>query len=245
MAPITIDGNKVSAITIDGTDVKKVTADGDVVWTAIPDSATHRWPMDTGSGSTVYDSIGSDNGSFKKSPSWVSDSNAIGGYMIDFDSGSNDRIQYGKTFSDFSLSSSWSFAITIDADDASTSGQVIMHQAISGGDVSMSLEGGVVAGAMWNGSNTVAPAEKSITGNTKQRVVYVYDDPNNTSTIYVNASGSSSGGQVRYGNSSNFALAAKSNGDLPFNGSLDDAIIANEAWSSSTVQDDYDRQPWS
>lgn len=61
------------------------TGDGRVLFNAIPDSVTHQYVFDEGSGSTINDNQGSVNGTLN-GPDWITDANAVGGYVLDFPS---------------------------------------------------------------------------------------------------------------------------------------------------------------
>jgi len=83
--PTSIDGTDITGATIDGQDVQEITVDGDTVFSATVDPFTTldlRYKMDEGSGSSISDSIGSQDG-FIANASWVSDSNYTGGFAID------------------------------------------------------------------------------------------------------------------------------------------------------------------
>jgi len=122
--PINIDGSQVSGITIDGESVSEVTVDGDVVFGAIPDSAINRWRIGEGSGSTWGDAIGSADFSVNGG-SWVSDSNAEGGYKYSQD-GSDDFSSATRDIDSFSV-----LLISITVETTVSSGK---HISVSWGE---------------------------------------------------------------------------------------------------------------
>lgn len=153
MAPIEFNGTPAEEITVNGQVVDEVTANGQLVYQAgpdIPDSedyqvaiksvedisdgiveteltkqADHIWYMDEGSGSTVGDSEGTEDGSIS-SASWVSGDGA-GGVQLDF-SDDNGVVEFGEIMQDETKLTFSAWCIH----DGST-GQYLAHQAVTDG----------------------------------------------------------------------------------------------------------------
>lgn len=89
--PVNITGNDITAATIDGMDVSEITIDGNVAYKSlITDGLENRWTMEDGSGSTVTDVYGNNDGTLN-GPTWSTNSYE-GDYSVNFD-GSNDYIR--------------------------------------------------------------------------------------------------------------------------------------------------------
>lgn len=86
----TANNDDVTAVTAHGDDVTEITVHGDVVWTASQvsapyDDAIHDWRITEGSGSTLTDSVGSEDLSLPNGATWVSDANHYDDTAVEFD----------------------------------------------------------------------------------------------------------------------------------------------------------------
>jgi len=240
-------GNSIGAIRLgDGSEVSEVrTGAGDVLFSgsAIPDSATHQYKLDEGSGSTVIDSIGS-NDLTNSGGTWESDSNAKGGYRISLD-GSNDNIN-GPSVAEIGNDTAFSIAITLNPDNFDSTYQLFMHQDPDRGNMfttTFESDGNIKGGVRFSGGSSIT-AGQSISTGSKQRIVYTYDG-SSTVTCYVDKNASTSGGTIRaVTNNDKFFIGENAAGDRNAPCNVDNLIIADEEWSQSQVDDDYTRQPW-
>jgi hypothetical protein len=247
--PISIAGSDVSEITIDGEQVEEVTADGDVVWSAgssLPNSATHHYPMGEGSGTTVADAIGSNDFSLTGT-SWTSDSGYNGGYGTVYD-GTDD---YGSasTVSALGVGKAFAVAITIDFNDIANTGSksIIAHNRSNSDRFAVGLiqdDDGVAAG-LYDGSSFQGVSSGGVSESNRYRVVYNYDG-NGSGELYTNTSElTGSNSPPTSTGSAGLAIGRRLNGDLYYNGEMDDFLICDSQLSDSEIQDDYDRQSWS
>jgi len=104
MAPINLpDGTEVSEVILpDGSTASEVIApDGTTVFGAIPDSGDIQYLMDEGSGSTLNDRFDTTDATLN-GPTWVSESTAVGDFVLDFDPANT---AFWETNSDLSIDS--------------------------------------------------------------------------------------------------------------------------------------------
>jgi len=104
-------GNSIGSIRLgDGSEISEVrTGAGDVLFSAIPDSTIHHWPIDAGSGSNLTDEVGNVDATINGA-SWVNDSDK--GSVLDFNSSNNEDV---TTDSNVSLDVAGSNGFTISA----------------------------------------------------------------------------------------------------------------------------------
>jgi hypothetical protein len=123
--PINIDGSTVNAITIDGDSVSEVTVDGSTVFGGgIPDNKlTYRWPTDSGSGSTLIDTLQNKDFTINGSD-WVS-GKGRGGFHLDNISGNGDHIENTDGAAWDNNSFAWS--IWVNPDTVSSDGWVFFQ----------------------------------------------------------------------------------------------------------------------
>jgi hypothetical protein len=249
--PINIDGSTVTGITIDGTSVSEVTVDGSTVFSAIPDSVVNRWPLDEGSGTTARDSVGGSDVSLN-GPTWVSDADAIGGYLLSFD-GSDDFGESNATAS----AGSMSMPQTVEFGSNITSIQVVQQfgpDAGTAGYRCLRFRGDqstnqieFVVTRDSDASNYSASATLS-TG-TKQRVVGILDISVPEIRLAIDASvvdTTAISGNFQNVQSESHAWGYEIGGNQRYyGGNLDEPMQDESAWDSQTLTDDYQRQPWS
>jgi len=258
MAPINLpDGSQVSEIVLpDGSTASKVLApDGSTVFSAIPDSVVNRWPIDEGSGTTFNDVEGASDASTFGGITWESDATSIGGERVLLD-GTDDGANSGAA----KPAGSFTFLITIETTEDIT--KIAEMQAVLDGSGASGVAGEAelrfrgdqstnrIELAVPNDSdnNQLVNVDNAVSSNTKHRVAGILDT--SASEIKIAVDGSVVATNTVSGNFqtqlSNHSIGADGYGNqryLP--GYVDDSIIANEAYSSDQLSDDYNRQPWS
>jgi len=248
--PTSIDGTDITGATIDGTDVQEITVDGDTVFelSALPNSAIHQYKMDEGSGTVANDAIGSNDGTINGA-SFVSDSNLVGGFGLDFDSDTIDL----STDNQLKTDTDWSLAITVDIDnlshpDAAGNG-VVWAQSTSTNDRWAFGYNGSNYAARIIGLNGDTTAGTSVSPNTgqKERIGISYDSSAVSLEWYVNGSDVTSG---TISQSIQPDAAQVIGGDSRGINNVDDIVMDNavaydKVLTSSEWQQDYDAQPWS
>lgn len=95
---------------------------------AIPDSVRNHYPIDAGSGSTVFDDKNNVDGTITGS-TWISDANSIGGAHLSYDG--DDRVDFGTAAWDYTAQSTFTITSHINP-DSSTNRRIIASKG--GGD---------------------------------------------------------------------------------------------------------------
>ena len=90
---------------------------------AIPDSVDNQYPIDEGSGTTLFDDVGSEDGTISGA-TWVSDSASVGGQHLSFDN-TNDIVSFATSAWDYAASSSFSVTAHVNPDDTSDDKTII------------------------------------------------------------------------------------------------------------------------
>lgn len=98
---------------------------------AIPASEDlqHRWPTDEGSGSAVFDDVGSKDGSFVGAPTWTSGT-GNGNFFLDYDA-TDDRVEYGNIWTS---PTSLTLSVWADTWDASAF-RTVIQQPVDGASI--------------------------------------------------------------------------------------------------------------
>lgn len=212
---------------------------------ATPDSGVARWPIDEGSGTTFADAVGTADGEWFGGV-WVDDSTYIGdhGYSLD---GSDDYGDTGATMPADSLT----LLATVDFSSDKTTIEYI-HGTQDGGNA-----GGRMLRFHDSGTNriqfesineSIHDAQYDLPGTGRYRVAGILDasvpeirvavDGTVQDTTAVSGTFGTQLSNHKVGRrpdeSGNF-LAAE----------VDEPLIADEAYSETQLQNDYDRQPWS
>lgn len=209
-----------------------------------PNSAIHRWAHDEGSGSTLGDSIGSNDGSISGA-TYVSVSDAQGGFVLDYD-GSNDQTS-ASAVPEASAGDSFSIGVTVNADSTSSDQTIIENRVGSSDRFAFGIDGGnsEIIAETYDGSFTGTGIGSADTDTNRHRYLITVDA--GTIKIYQDTS------DVSSTSTTNSALTSGSNalffGDrggtgVPYDGRLDDIIIYDSVLSSSEIQSDFDIQPW-
>lgn len=207
----------------------------------IPDSATNHWKIATGSGSTVYDDIGSDDATINNA-TWSSGT-WVDGYAIDFNN--SDEYISAPTNSVLNDDVDHSLAFTFEPDNVLTA-QNIWVQETNDSYISATINSDSTISISHFNTSVYTSANGILSTGTKYRVFHSYDSSAGTGRIWVNnteynGSDSGRGGQA----SPRFRWGQDVDGEAPFDGRFDDFIIMDSTEGAETAKDDYNRQPWS
>jgi len=250
--PIDIDGSEIQRATIDGEDVSEITIDGQQTarFFDIPDSVIHRWPFDEGSGSTVADTVGGTVGSFIDSPTWLSNPAAIGDSELSFD-GSNDAIKSPATGGS---NAGLTLYQTIDFGSSITSGAHIqeLNQNFNAGDCYLRISRNNVDELLWavqNDSSNERNVTHQLPSTGRYRIAVFLDASNDELGIAVNGdikiTSSKTGGFTSAHDGQHSIGFDNVSNQRFFPAIIDEPMIQNRAATSSEIQNDYNRQPWS
>lgn len=223
----------------------------------------HRWPYEEGSGSTVSDVIGSADGTLN-GPTWVS-----GTWIRDFalsSDGTDDYVDVGDlsgsgfgAMIDDPWSIAWSFSTT-DNGGYFMGINATQRVSIQTGDVfGLVPEGELcidIAGENSNVLRVFTTGGNNVNDGDKHRAVLTHDGSFDASGFQFYVDGSSlsmtTDADQDLGAFNNFSVpwyffARNQDGSpqAPLAATLDEPIIADAEWDSQTVEDDYNRQPWS
>ena len=207
----------------------------------IPDSgADHQWLWDEGSGDTLADNIGNKDQT-RQGADWAEDSDAVGGFWLDFDGNDNyvevpiiDELDGGQ----------FSIAITVYTDNINQGGGFIWNQtddnrfAIRLNDASIRCEGrdSDSFGGSWSN-----PPESTLF-----RLGVAFDFTNDDIEIYRDGDRVDDGTDTPgTGSATSHEIGRIVGGGNEFEGVLDHPVAAYELWDSDDFTDDYDEQPWS
>lgn len=216
-------------------------------------SPIHWWPLNEGSGTTVTDAQGTDDGTMN-GLSWISDTWA-GGHALEGD-GTDGYVDTGTSDVSGQFAVCWTMVHNFD------SGTVGSRQdPITGGwDAANNLVAWQVIfdpdtdelyADSWDSSDTapsVAMPVSNLPGpGTKHRVVVQYDGTD--WQIWVNGTleASAAGSYGAVDASTDRYLFAIDDDGTPanfFNGQIDDVVIYNTSLTDQQISDDYARRPW-
>jgi hypothetical protein len=245
--PVTDTGNAAYPFFRVQTENNGTVAVTDTKGSTIPDSAIARWPISSGSGTTVSDTIGDSDGTlsaeFWLSGTWVD------GYALQGDATDN----HMDTGNNAGITGTIAIALTVETPSSFVTSQnaYIASGGYDGSDHAWFLrfDGGsstIVGGS--NSGTRVSYSYSNISTLTKYRVVLQYDGTNwelwfDGSNV---ASTSSSTGAVSSTARRAF-LGFDNHGSITDHtaANIDDVIVANESWTEQEIQGDYNRQPWS
>lgn len=206
---------------------------------AIPDSAIHQWKFSAGSGSTLNDSIGSNDGTVNGS-TWTS------GTWVDNYALSHDKTDDYESFSTVAaIDSAGTFTVALSfeaTDNTSDIQNLVGHTKGSGHLFGISIESGEIRASIYDGSSHVGAVSGSISLNTKYRAYYTFD--NGTGRLWVNDSELSGTNSARVNSTVEFTVGCRSDNQQFFGGNIDNVLIMDAA-ENSYVSDDYNNQPWS
>lgn len=217
-------------------------------------SPIHWWPITEGSGTTLMDERGTDNGTIN-GLTWVSDS-WIGSYALE-GTGTGGYVNTGT------VDVSGQFAVCWTMVHQFTGGSVGTRQdPISGGwdavnnivpwQVIFRADTNELYADSWDGTNVTAPSVSMPVSNlpgpgVKHRVVLQYNGTDWQFWVNGTLAASNAGGYGAVaGNTSRYLFAIDDNGTPNnfFDGQIDDVVIYNRSLTTQEVTDDYARQPW-
>lgn len=217
------------------TEVRK--GDGTVLWqlNTIPDSQ-HRWPTDEGSGGTLTDSQGSQNGSLN-GPDWVTGSGGNGDAYLDYPN-SADYVGYGEV-----LKPSWSSLSVVVWAKFDSVDNTLVTQAVGTSSTDFLIFNN--SGSLdyrFDGSQ-VATADISSTGGWHMVALTV---DNGAATAYFDdgSVGSTSGLSTPSWSSDPFETGNRNAGSgfspsQPWGDGIDDPAVWDSALSASQISDHY------
>jgi len=223
MPPISIDGTDITGATIDGTDVTEITVDGQTVFTAgLPDSVALNYNFESGSGSTLVDSVGTNNGSIS-SGSFTSDA-AVDSFAFSFASGLNATSDNSDDFIGDGQSGFVGIAGWVKSVSNDTGYLAVLHQDGSGATddfLAIFLTGGSIEGFSREGGGGGNFIDSGITAQSYTHVYTEFDGSN--IDIFINGTNVTSGTSEDISNLGpmNVLLGARADGS----GSLDSAVI--------------------
>ena len=217
-----------------------------VIPSAIPDSVVNRWPMDEGDGTTFSDAVGTADGEWFGG-AWVSDSSYIGDYGYSLD-GVDD---YGDTGETMPANSLTLLATVNFSSDKSKTEYIhgVQDSGNAGGRMLRFHNGGTnrIQFESMNDNGSIDNAEYDLPSTGRYRVAGILDASVPEIRVAVDgtvrdttAVSGSFGTQL-----SNHKVGRRP--DEPegyYDGEVDEPLIANEAYSSQQLTDDYNRQPW-
>lgn len=218
-----------------------------------PDGIVHQWDISEGSGSSVYDKVGSVNGSISNA-SWVSDSQSKGNYKIYFDGssdGNSDYIDFSTVPSSISgnpSSSNFTIAVTIEDIPSMNSGGCIWQWYDGSNTYTLSIDNN---GRLGFGHKQTAgygtAVDKSKLSSGKKRVQAVIDsgtfriaiDGTEYSDNFSPKDVGSSPGDMRMGATQDIIRDSQS-----IQTYIDNPTVYDSSLSISELDDDYKSQPW-
>jgi len=248
--PTSIDGTDITGATIDGQDVQEITVDGQTVFTAkppLPPSAIHQYNFDEGSGSTAFDNIGSKDASINGA-NFTSNSSLVGGFGLSFD-GIDDFVDAGSPLNTLlRTGSNDSFSLAITANPGNTNsyrGWIVTSNGNPRTNFGI-YDGKIEAAAGDSSFNFTSRQASSIPSGTN-RYVMVYRAGPDEVEIYSNASRIDDLGRLDGlgGWDNGIFIGASGPGQQFYDGVLDNPILYDVDLTTSEIQDDFDRQPFS
>jgi hypothetical protein len=208
----------------------------------LPQSVVHRWQFAASSGTVAADTIGSADGTVDGA-TWTSGS-WVGSEALDFD-GSNDSVEVASNRTE--VGDTGTFAITAQFASFPTTPYLGIHDD-SGSDKRLYIRS-ENDGEIRIGVADIAPLTGfTVSTGTPYRFVLTWDTGD--ATLYVNNTEEYTDtytGTVSVTSLTEWFFGRTRSGVLDedwFDGILDDAIVADDPYTTQQVQDDYDRQPW-
>lgn len=214
--------------------------DGEIL-SAIPDSdPNHWWPADEGAGSSLTDGVGSIDVSLTfddwESGTYIGNSAPKWNGVDSMGTADGASIQ--------SLGTQATIAFTYRADSISGRSGLVGNYDDSSRYGIIIEDSTEYRGYIGGESTSSAFSSADVPSGENVRLQLVYDD--DTLTVYENGSDVGSAhdpdGEVDF--AGDLYFGAWHDGDWVLDGILDDIQLDNEAWDSSTRQDDLERQPW-
>jgi hypothetical protein len=249
--PTFIDGQEITGATIDGQDVQKITVDGQTVFEAFtdPGPGINQYKLDEGSGTTAFDSIASNDLSITGA-SFVSETNAVGDFMLDIQSG--DRV-IGNRINQLQGSKEFSFGFTLDLDsiDTTTGARHVMinEDGSSANILTITIANSSPDQLEFNAVEndafrTFSIDLSSFSGLT--RFMGAYTGSGGSFTVYADGvSQPDTGGDPNFDrNPAGFYLGENGAGEKQLEGRIDNCIVFDRELSGAEAQGDFENQPF-
>lgn len=212
---------------------------------AYPSSLTYRWPHDEGSGTTVADAEANANDiTLSGTYAWVTSGNYVGSNAVDYTDGEGSL----SVMSELLPSNAHSFAFTIDPDDLSANQGVFEQQDVSDNRTVVYIDSNNrLRIAIYDGNWSAWEVDTNDMTDTLSRWCYTYDG--SSPTWYLNGSSVTTNSVADDGfsgiNNGNATFGDKVSGGSPFAGVIDNPAVYDVLLTSSEVNDDYLKQPFS
>jgi hypothetical protein len=111
----------------------------DALYRAIPDSVVNQYPTDTGSGSTLQDAEGAEDGTIN-GPTWQSLADAVGGFYLSYD-GVDDTTDFADSAFDYTTQAAMTVTAFINPDDTSSIRAIATKDGGDGGEGGTDVRG--------------------------------------------------------------------------------------------------------
>ena len=215
----------------------------------IPDSGVHQWPFDEGSGTTLTDAIGNDDGTLNGG-AWTSGTYE-GGEAIDFD-GTGDYADFPAISAMDSSNAPYTIAITIDGFSnwgAGGEGEVFLNFVSSADSnnrfILRAIDGQLTTWGRQTGGED-AIGWDSPPNDQKLRIAVTVGSDYEVGALFVNSdektdAGTAGGSDTTVG----LNMARRLEGDSYADVIIDNPIVYDSLLSASEIETDYDSQPWS
>lgn len=217
----------------------------------LPDSVVNRWPIQAGSGSTLTDVEGGSDLSHIGDPQWDNHTDWIDDYANTFD-GVDDGADGSPTAPSGAITLVQTIDFSTDITDIQDAGGFNDAGAATNATRLFRFRGDVATNRLTftirDDSESATELEYDLPSTGRYRIGGYIDPASDEVGIVVNGTVQNTAAvtgtfaeQV-----STFGLAKQpDNSQRYFGGTIDEPMVANDAWAASQFQDDYDRQPWS
>lgn len=212
-----------------------------------PDTPSLEYLMDAGSGTTIDDTIGTNDGTLE-SGGWNSNSNGFGGYTINCNGGTGITASSLGYMDGFGGMTSCSVALTIDGNHGST--ECIWQTSDGTGVFSLSISSnGDLIGGYYDGSSWGDSAGRTGVPSTPFRVVVTVDTNSNFTLYVTDSNGNQSSYTTSFGSDGigsvggGLYIGSNGGGNKAFTGQVDGFVAYDDELSSSQVTSDFEETP--
>ena len=210
---------------------------------SLPESVVHYWPFDEGSGSIAENTEGSGDLDLN-GPSWRSDSDSIGGERLEFDGDSDYADATAET-----PSGDKTIAFTLEPISIGTTEWVVnWGRGDTEGNINFQYnDGDEMQFSARDDSGNDPNLFADISTGTRYRVLATMDHSEEEYILYMNGSAEDStttpdGYSTTENNLQIGRRPVDHNQHAEF--FIDDLLVADEVWTQSEIDEDYQRQPW-
>jgi len=214
------------------------------------------WPMDEGSGNTIYDNLNNYDGTLQ-GPTWLSDPSWYEGHALTADDSNDEYVgtgTWGNWASNHLGTGDWAVTATVATDGGNatkdgpisidnTSGSERMYLGATTGDVIFEYRDS-------DGNSGSVSSGFGLTQGQKHRIVWT-GTGSTTCEIWVDGDQKTSIGYAGGYNDWDqavplFAYHDGGSGDYTqfWGGELDNIVVCDSGLTSTEIQEDYDWQPW-